>query len=334
MYSGCAYTTDVNSRTSAKLRSAWIPPAVAQAPIEMTRSEARGPRGCARCRRRVVIDPSTIERSYGPGDRRPRRLQEVGDLDLAGDRQQLVLAVEQGQLAAVTGRELPDREPRQARGAHSWRTASEWLHPLPGEHRAVRAHERRSQLAVSALRDGALHVALHRHPDVRGRMPRSRSASAVNRIITSGPQTIATAPGSMRTRGSTVVTTPTVPRQSGRRAVDGHMDGDVVARPPRLDLLTKASSSAVRVPMTTSTAPKRSRWTMTWVITGRSGARPMPPATMTRSRPAAVSKSPIGTEGAAHTEAVADLQLHRARDTAPTSRIVCIDRPVRDRVRR
>ena len=33
MYSGLAYTTEVNSATSAKFRSAWIPPCVAHAPI-------------------------------------------------------------------------------------------------------------------------------------------------------------------------------------------------------------------------------------------------------------------------------------------------------------
>ena len=58
----------------------------------------------------VVIEPSTSERSYGPFGRRARRLEEVRDLDRAGDRQQLVLAVEQRQLAAVARRELPDGE--------------------------------------------------------------------------------------------------------------------------------------------------------------------------------------------------------------------------------
>ncbi len=39
----------------------------------------------------------------------------MGDLDLRGEREQLVLAVEQGELAAVAGGELPDREPRALR---------------------------------------------------------------------------------------------------------------------------------------------------------------------------------------------------------------------------
>ena len=53
----------------------------------------------------------------GPADGPARGLEEVGDLDLAGDLQQLVLAVEQGELAAVARGELPDGEPRLARHA-------------------------------------------------------------------------------------------------------------------------------------------------------------------------------------------------------------------------
>ena len=42
----------------------------------------------------------------------------MGDLDLRGERKQLVLAVEQGELAAVAGGELPYREPRALRRRH------------------------------------------------------------------------------------------------------------------------------------------------------------------------------------------------------------------------
>ena len=47
---------------------------------------------------------------------------EMGDPDLPGQREEFVLAVEQGQLAAVAGGELPDRERRSRR--HSSRTPS------------------------------------------------------------------------------------------------------------------------------------------------------------------------------------------------------------------
>ena len=67
-----------------------------------------------RRRAAVVTEPSTSERSYGPSTVALRRLEEVGDLDLAREREQLVLAVEQRELAAVAGGELPDGERRLA----------------------------------------------------------------------------------------------------------------------------------------------------------------------------------------------------------------------------
>ena len=50
----------------------------------------------------------------------------MGDLHLRGEGEQFVLTVEQGELAAVAGRELPDRELRAGRltGHHSSLTAS------------------------------------------------------------------------------------------------------------------------------------------------------------------------------------------------------------------
>ena len=66
MYSGRAYTTEVNSLTSAKLRSAWIPPAVAQAPIVTSIREASRILTMRRASRSVVTDPSTRDTSYGP----------------------------------------------------------------------------------------------------------------------------------------------------------------------------------------------------------------------------------------------------------------------------
>jgi hypothetical protein len=50
-------------------------------------------------------------------------LEEVGDLDLAGEPEQLVFAVEERQLAAVAGCELPDGERRLRGRAHSSLTA-------------------------------------------------------------------------------------------------------------------------------------------------------------------------------------------------------------------
>ena len=55
----------------------------------------------------------------GPLHHRARGLREVGDLHPVGHREQVVLAVEQGELAAVAGGELPDGEGRaRSRGVH------------------------------------------------------------------------------------------------------------------------------------------------------------------------------------------------------------------------
>ena len=57
---------------------------------------------------RQVVRPATMPL---------RGLREVGDVDRAGDGQQLVFAVEQAQLAAVARRELPHGERRVLRAS-------------------------------------------------------------------------------------------------------------------------------------------------------------------------------------------------------------------------
>ena len=88
-----------------------MPPAVAQAPI-VTR--------CFDCLPHLADalgivrggDRSLDQREIvGPVRDGARRFGEIGDLDRAGERQQLVLAIEQRKLAAVAGGEFPDREP-------------------------------------------------------------------------------------------------------------------------------------------------------------------------------------------------------------------------------
>jgi len=65
-YSGLGYTAAAYSPTSAKFRRAWMPPAVAQAPIVTRRRERRRTRRIRSASAGVVIEPSTSERSYGP----------------------------------------------------------------------------------------------------------------------------------------------------------------------------------------------------------------------------------------------------------------------------
>ena len=98
------------------------------------------PSGVGRCRDRALDQGHVV----GPRHRGPRHLGEVGDADGVGQGQQLVLAVEQAQLAAVAGRELPHgqggtsvrvlcrprlvvaRGPRSRRVAHRSRSVSRW----------------------------------------------------------------------------------------------------------------------------------------------------------------------------------------------------------------
>src|SRR5690348_13227347 len=153
----------MNSLTSLKLRSAWMPPAVAQAPIVTRNFDARRTawmrsRSCG-----VVIEPSTNARSYGP-------------LTTARDAS--------GKLAISTAPATVSNSSSQSRRL-SWQpsqdenfqTASLGLALFcaishlpfaePGrnlaeaEHRPVLADEQRAELAVPAEADCALHIALH-----------------------------------------------------------------------------------------------------------------------------------------------------------------------------
>src|SRR5881394_1207774 len=98
------------SSTSAKLRSACTPPAVAQAPMVTSVRDISRTRRIRSASSGVVIEPSTRDTSYGAGQHLARGLQEVRDPHPVGDGQQLVLAVEQRELAAVAGGELPHRQ--------------------------------------------------------------------------------------------------------------------------------------------------------------------------------------------------------------------------------
>ncbi len=173
---------DVNSVDVA--RSCAAPgcrPAVAQAPIvTSTRGTACGPRGCARAScgggdgaldERQVVGACEPPRWSPPGSRRSPAL--------SGQGQQLVLAVEQAELAAVAGRELPDRELGLADAGHVTAPviASQRLDLVVAVRPARRGRSAaRAELAVAAEADAALHVALHRDVDaLSGGRPRVRA---------------------------------------------------------------------------------------------------------------------------------------------------------------
>ena len=140
------------------------------------------PLGVVRGRDRALDEREVVR----PLDDAARRLAEVGELDRARDREQLVLEVEQRELAAVAGGELPDGELRL--GGHSSRTSIQRRDLRVGVDGAVAADQRRAELAVAAEADAAVHVALHREVDPLRRRRRARAARrSVVRIMISGP---------------------------------------------------------------------------------------------------------------------------------------------------
>ena len=98
----------MKSSTLAQFRSAWIPPAVAQAPM-VTRvlallADLADPLGVVRGRDRAFDQADVV----GPGDLLRPGFEEVGDLDGLGHGQQLVLRIQQRELAAVARGKLED----------------------------------------------------------------------------------------------------------------------------------------------------------------------------------------------------------------------------------
>ena len=166
MYSGLAYTTDANSSTSAKLRRACTPPAVAHAPmvtriLDCSRISLNAPfvggGGDRALHQRHVV---------GSADDRAGGFEEGGDLHLLGDREQFVLAVQQRQLAAVAGGELPHR---QRRCAHlQLLDPQQRLGDVVADDRPVAAQQQRAELAVPAPADPALHVPFKGHANIVG----------------------------------------------------------------------------------------------------------------------------------------------------------------------
>ncbi len=151
----------------------------------------------------------------GAGHRGAGRLEEVGDLQLLGHGEQLVLAVQQRELAAVAAGELPHGE-RRLGGAHRCLTrisGSTVGHGSTGPSLQTNAGPSwqcpQWPMAQCMLRS--------RDTKIWSRgTPRAAAAWAVNRIMTSGPHTYAVVCSGSTGAGSiSLVTTPTLPRQLG-----------------------------------------------------------------------------------------------------------------------
>ena len=235
-----------------------------------------------------------------------RGLGELDDLEPIDDVEQLVLEVEDGQLAAVAGGELDDADARSARrpprladgrrpgrDIHQRPSRSEGRRPARRrEHRPVTADEVLAQLAVAAQPDAALHVPLQRHADPARGAPRGRPGSAVAGIIRSGPQMNAAAcravPGGLVEQVGHDADPPEPLRdRPGRRSsatsmsVAGGQRGELVDVEP-----VGGRPSPVEDPDVAEAARGRRRMRRS---RGRSGASPMPPVTMTTSRPRRLS---------------------------------------------
>ena len=153
----------MNSLTSRKFRSAWIPPAVAQAPIVTRTLDARRIWWILSASCGVVIDPSTSARSYGP-------------FPTARDASRKFAI----SISPVTARSSSSQSRRlswQPSQEASLKTASrgffleaisdlphgdEVAHPRVRENRTIAADEERADLAVPAEPDRAFHVPLER----------------------------------------------------------------------------------------------------------------------------------------------------------------------------
>ena len=95
----------------------------------------------------------------------------MSKLDTIGQCQQLFFAVQEGQLAAIAGGELHDRNGRLMWFSHGFFHALEILDLkkslgyVVGDDRAIFAKKQRTPLAVATVSDTALHVAFHREPN-------------------------------------------------------------------------------------------------------------------------------------------------------------------------
>ena len=201
-----------------------MPPAVAQAPMVTSNGVSRRMRTISSACSGVLTEPSTRTMSYGPDERWSRCLRELDEVEPPEDVEEVVLEVEQRQLAPVAGRHLHDpRAVVAARGRLERRRLITGL-PVRTPARARRARRpvrpgRRTPSRAGSGRTGPTPHSMCRS-SVRWMrssvMPRSRRTSTVASIIRSGPQMNAVAPApSQVARSNSSVTTPTRPSHSG-----------------------------------------------------------------------------------------------------------------------
>ena len=213
-----------------------MPPAVAHAPIVTSLLRGASHRRWMRSASvRVVIEPSTSERSYGPRTVALEASRKYAISISPASAEQLVLAVEQRELAAVARRELPHRELRLAAHSSSPRAAARSRRSgSTGPSRQIRVgpNWQWPQCATAQRMFRSIETKI-----LLRSTPASTSVCAVTRIITSGPQTNAYVPEDpTAARGMSFVTTPTDPVPVGVACVDGDVDVEVEPATPALEL--------------------------------------------------------------------------------------------------
>ena len=286
-------------RRRAKLRSAWIPPAVAQAPI------VTSIRDCSRIWRirstsvgggDRALDQRHVVRARAGRRWTPRGSARSGPPPASGE--QLVLAVEQGQLAAVAGGELPHGEGRACAITAPGRSAA--ARPRrsrrPGPSRQTSSGPSwqcpHSPMPHFMLRSSDTRMSLGRDAPCAAAPARRTASSAPGRT---GRRVVRL--GSSASRASGSVTKPTGPSQPGGGLVDGELHLEVRrGRPARRARRGTGTRPACGRPR--SAAPGRSRRARPArrAATGRSGASPTPPATITQVAPGRGRQIPAGAE--------------------------------------
>ena len=217
-----------------------------------------------------ALDEQHVERA---GRAARRRLGELDDVEALGDREQLVLEVEEGQLAAVARGELDDADPRpvgrRARGSRRGGPDGR-VHHSPSRPKAVPSSatentgpSRQTKNGPSwqwpHVPDAARHVPLERQPRAaRGSTPRpTEHVATVACIIRSGPQmnavrASAVPGGAGRTAGSR---SPTRPSHSGPARSTVSATSRSAAAGEAAISATNSRSRGVRAPRKSRTAP-------------------------------------------------------------------------------
>ncbi len=157
-----------------------------------------------------------------------------------------------------------------------------------------------------------------------GDSPRSRASGTVNRIITSGPQHSSTVlrGSNVRSRSSNSVTTPTLPIQPGTAAIDRRVHDQAALTRPVVVLVARTTACRASGHRTADSAGQTAAIVQAMQIAGRSGARPIPPATSTTSRPMHSAIGQLLPNGPRSPSVSPTFSPASVRVTLPATRIV------------